>query len=62
MKRDISKGIVVISVLLLLLGFPLIGSSATMRDYCQTPPFIGTGGAPNLLVLDDVSGSMRLME
>ena len=58
MKSNISKGLLFISILLLLLSVPLAGSAATMRDYCQTPPFIGSGGEPNLLVLDDVSGSM----
>jgi type IV pilus assembly protein PilY1 len=58
MKSHISKGLYSVLILLLLLSLPLVGSAATMREYCQTPPFIGTGGEPNLLVLDDVSGSM----
>jgi type IV pilus assembly protein PilY1 len=57
MKRHISKGFYFLSILLLLAS-PSIGLAAAMADYCQTPPFIGTGGEPNVLVLEDVSGSM----
>ncbi len=52
------KGLLFLVALMLLLSIPLAGSATSMRDYCQTPPFIGSGGEPNLLVIDDVSGSM----
>jgi len=54
---DISRGILFFSIVLLL-GVPSAGFAATMTDYCQVPPFIGTGGEPNVLIVNDVSGSM----
>ncbi|MEW6595219.1 MAG: hypothetical protein AB1413_10155 [Thermodesulfobacteriota bacterium] len=33
-------------------------ASAAMSDYCQTPPFLGTTAAPNVLLMVDTSGSM----
>ena len=45
-------------VILVLLSASSVGYSATMTDYCHTPPFIGTGGEPNILILNDASGSM----
>ncbi|MCX5871250.1 MAG: hypothetical protein NTY00_11610 [Deltaproteobacteria bacterium] len=32
--------------------------AANMTDYCQTPPFINTAAAPNVLLMVDTSGSM----
>ena len=43
---------------LLLVSFPSAGLTAAMNDYCQIPPFIGTGGEPNALLVNDASGSM----
>lgn len=57
MKRNILKGRFFIAILVLL-GSSSAGFAATMSDYCQTPPFIGTGGEPNILILNDASGSM----
>ncbi len=33
-------------------------ASAAMSSYCQTPPFISTAAAPNVLLMVDTSGSM----
>ena len=55
-KNIISKSIFFLIVLLLTPSSIVFG--ATMTDYCQVPPFIGTGGSPNILMVNDVSGSM----
>jgi len=57
MKKDISIGIIFFSILFFL-GFSSVSFGAAMTDYCQVPPFIGTGGSPNILLVNDVSGSM----
>jgi len=57
MNKNISKAYFFIAILVLLVSSS-VGFGATMNDYCQTPPFIGTGGEPNVLILNDASGSM----
>lgn len=57
MKRNISKRLIFFSILLSF-SASSVSFGAQMADYCQTPPFIGTGGAPNVLLVEDVSGSM----
>ncbi len=57
MKRLGTAGLRIL-VLALLWGLPGLCIGATMTDYCQTPPFIGSGGSPNILIVNDVSGSM----
>ncbi len=62
MKKNTSNGFIFFSIPilfgLLLLGFSSVSFGAAMTDYCQVPPFIGTGGSPNILMVNDVSGSM----
>ncbi len=57
MKKYIAKGLIFFSILLSF-GSSSISFGAAMTDYCQVPPFIGTGGSPNILLVEDVSGSM----
>jgi type IV pilus assembly protein PilY1 len=57
MKKYIAKGLIYFSILLSL-GTSSVSFGAAMTDYCQVPPFIGTGGEPNILMVNDVSGSM----
>lgn len=57
MKMKTSRSCILLAVLVLM-GLPSFGFSQTMTDYCQVPPFIGTGGEPNVLLVNDVSGSM----
>jgi type IV pilus assembly protein PilY1 len=57
MRTNIVKRLIFFSVLLSL-GFSSVVQGAAMTDYCQVPPFIGTGGEPNILIVADVSGSM----
>lgn len=55
MNKNIAKGLILFSI---LLGYSSLSFGAVMTDYCQVPPFIGTGGEPNILMVNDVSGSM----
>lgn len=57
MKKIITKGLIFFSILLFF-GSSSAGFGAVMSDYCQVPPFIGTGASPNILMVEDVSGSM----
>lgn len=45
-------------LVLFFLSLPLAAPCATMNDYCQIPPFVASVAPPNVLFVNDVSGSM----
>lgn len=50
------KLIVLFTILCCIYGSNVL--AASMVDYCQTPPFVNTSAAPNILLVVDISGSM----
>jgi len=54
------NNIAILSILMIVAGAVFLPYSfaAVMSDYCQVPPFVNAGVAPNLLFVVDASGSM----
>ncbi len=58
MKRYILTIISPVLLLILYFGWPSAAVAASMNDYCQMPPFVASIAPPNILFVNDVSGSM----
>ncbi|MEJ2684540.1 MAG: hypothetical protein P8Z71_09115 [Candidatus Sulfobium sp.] len=58
MKKYIFIIIFPLLLLILYFGWPSVTVAQTMNDYCQMPPFVASIAPPNVLLVNDVSGSM----
>ncbi len=61
MKRNIKSIKIFFSLILFIVFLPLTQVDGAMYDYCVTPPFITQSIPPNILIVQDNSGSMNCL-